>query len=608
MVGGEGMLRYVQRGRDHQPLPGCSAWFSRLLQNRGIDTPEKARSFLSPSFDQLNDPFLFSDMHKVIAMITEALQLHTRICVYGDYDVDGVCASSIIYETLRSAGADVIVRIPTRAEGYGMNMDAMSSLYKEGIRLLITVDCGITNHQEVMHAQSLGIKVIVTDHHELPETPSPADAVLNPKLPGYPFPHLCGAGVALKVIQGMYWHQDWQAELQRHIDLAAIATIADMVMLTQENRSIVRLGLQQAARTCRAGLRELMKLSSVSDTITTEDVSFRIAPRINAGGRLEDARQCVTMLTEDSDEAIAIAQHLDTVNRQRQAEQAAMVTAAEAQLSQWDFHRHLVLFAHGQDWNRGIVGLTAGKLQERYHWPVIVFSDAEDGTSTGSCRSIEGVHIHAVLTDCARRWRESHGNELYERFGGHAMAAGLTIRTERIPDLLQLMDLSIRDLVPDLSCYIPSAEYDCDMSLSEVTLEAIDGLAALEPTGYGCPAPVFRCRDASVQQMRRVGSDGSHLKFSMMQDQTIRDGIGFGFGYMADEVCSSADLLFVPQKNEFRGKVSPQLQLKAIRGTALSAPAASPAITQALLQEIDLLLSNSNQIDTPVLPITNGLL
>ena len=575
-----------------------------MLRNRGIDpTDEAAReAFLHPSWDTLerSDPMAFPDMAKAVGLIGEALAAKRLICVYGDYDVDGVCATSLLLLQLRRMEADVMFRIPKREEGYGMNCAAMQELAARGVGLLITVDCGITNVEEVRLARRLGMTVIITDHHELGETLPPADAILNPKL-GYPFPHLCGAGVALKLSQAL----GGMEAVRELIDLAAIATVADMVMLTEENRAIVRLGLKQADHTVRPGLRMLKLLAQVKERMTSEDVSFRIGPRINAGGRLEDAAQCVRMLTEDGPEAEEIARHLNDLNGKRQQEQADMLLQAQSAAAEWDFHRHRVLIVSREGWNKGIIGLTAGRLCEQYHFPVIVLSnDPETGESVGSCRSIEGVHLHAVLTECAKRYREYNGAELFVRFGGHAMAAGLTIRTELTDILLELMDRVIGEerFCPELSCYIPEEEYDCSVPLQEVTLDMADELELLEPTGYGNPAPVFRA-EARVESMRRCGRDGGTLQLSLMDGGTARRGVAFHMGQLADEPWQDVDVLFVPARNEFRGTVSVQLQYRSVRAAehSVSLPP-DKALFESLLQEIVTLSQNNNRIPEEPLP------
>ena len=317
---------------------------------------------------------------------------------------------------------------------------------------------------------------------------------------------------------------------------------------------------------------------------------------MNAGGRLEDARQCVTMLTEDTEEAVAIAAHLDALNRQRQAEQAKMAAEADEQVRAWSFRDHKVLIVRKAGWNKGIIGLVAGKLQEAWHFPVIALSEQEDGTCVGSCRSIEGVHLHAVLTECARRWHLVHPDELFLRFGGHAMAAGLTIRTDRVDDLLMLMDRVIADTVEDLTCYIPFAEYDCDMALRDVTLDAVDRTAERQPTGYGMPDPVFRCRRAEVQSMRRVGADMSHLKLTVLEDETVRGGIAFGQGREADAGHQAVDILFKPTRNEFRGHVTAEIEVKQLRSAEGARPRVSHELAETALAELVIRLAEGTAV------------
>lgn len=307
------MLEYKRRGRESNITLGeHSVWFSNLLRNRGVDTLEKAERFLHPSLEQLNDPFLFPDMEKAVTLIREAIASQKKILVYGDYDVDGVCATSIMVETLREEGAVVDFRIPSRhGEGYGLNMAAVQEAAKE-YQVLITVDNGITALEEVAEAKRLGMTVIVTDHHEPAERAVPAHAVLNPKLGGYPFRFLCGAGVALKICQALQGMQG----VKKRIDLAALATVADVVQLTEENRVIVSEGLKYMENPLRPGIRNLIAVSGLRGKATASDLAFKLAPRINAGGRMEDAAKGVhLMLAEDDRQAGEFALQLDGANK-----------------------------------------------------------------------------------------------------------------------------------------------------------------------------------------------------------------------------------------------------------------------------------------------------
>lgn len=587
------MLQFVKRGgeREITPLGDLPGWLSSLLRTRGIDTPEKAERFLHPCLEQLYDPMLMQGMEKAVRIIRKAVAEKERIIVYGDYDVDGVCATAILMETLQDMGATADFRIPSRhGEGYGLNEDAVRAMAQDH-RLLITVDCGVTNHQEVKLAQMLGMTVIVTDHHQLADTPSPADAVLNPLMGEYPFRRLCGAGVALKLTQALLGME----AVQQRIDLAALATVADIVPLIDENRVIVREGLEAIGRSSRPGLKALLTVSGVNPPVTAGQVGFRLAPRINAGGRLEDAAQGVQLLTT-RDEMLAqrIAAHLEDANGQRQAiEQDITQRAMQDIAEKVDFRNDRVIIVMGEGWNHGVIGLAAGRICEKYHFPAIVLS-SQDGIAVGSCRSIPGVNIHAMLTMC---------KDLFIRFGGHEQAAGLTMQAELVPELRRRLNLAIGENC-DLRCYVPTKEYDLALPLAQVNLELIETLNQLQPTGFGNPAPVFLTRGVQVQQMRKVGREQQHLKLSLLDGNAVRDGIAFSMGYLADEGYDTADVLFSPEKNEFMGRVTAQLQVQAMRPAEGAAPLpGEDVLFRGVLQEITLLAANGTQIQHPQ-PIT----
>ena len=588
------MLRFIKRGpKDVQPIGDLPLWLSALLRARGVDTEEKAERFLHPSVEQLHDPFLMQGMEKAVRIIKEAIAGDFPIIVYGDYDVDGVCATSIMLETLREIGANPDFRIPSRhGEGYGLNCDAVREM-AEHYRLLITVDCGVTNHEEVKLAQMLGMTVIVTDHHQLADTPSPADVVLNPLLGDYPFRRLCGAGVALKLTQALLGME----AVMRRIDLAALATVADIVPLIDENRVIVREGLRLMADSQRPGLKALMAVSDVHPPVNAGHVGFRLAPRINAGGRLEDASQGVKLLTAlDAATADPIAMHLEAANQQRQALETDITQQAMAMIPECvDFLTDRVIILMGEGWNHGVIGLAAGRICEKYHFPTIVLTKNEEGIAVGSCRSIPGVNIHGMLTTC---------KDLFLRFGGHEQAAGLTMQSEFLPELRRRLNLAINENC-DLTCYIPAKEYDDVVRLAEVDLDMIDQLDWLQPTGYANPNPVFLARDTHLQQAVRVGKTRTHLKVMLLEGQTIRDGIAFGRGDLADEGLERVDVLFTPERNEFRGRVTPQLMVEALTPAqgAVTIPGEA-VLFSTLLQEITHLASNNIQVPANMQSIT----
>ncbi len=580
------MLQFIKRGpKDAQQIGDLPIWLSVLLRCRGVDTPEKAERFLYPEMSHLHDPFLMQGMDKAVRIIWEAVRAGEKIIVYGDYDVDGVCATSIMLETLREMGALPDFRIPSRhGEGYGLNCDAVREMAANH-RLLITVDCGVTNHEEVKLAQMLGMTVIVTDHHQLADTLSPADAVLNPLLGDYPFRRLCGAGVALKLTQALLGME----AVMRRMDLAALATVADIVPLIDENRIIVREGLRLMTESRRPGLQALMQVSDVHPPVNAGHVGFRLAPRLNAGGRLEDASQGVLLLTApDRETADPIAMHLEEANAQRQGIEQDITQQALGMIPECvDFLTDRVIILMGEGWNHGVIGLAAGRICERYHFPTIVLTKNEEGIAVGSCRSIPGVNIHGMLTIC---------KDLFLRFGGHEQAAGLTMQSDLVPELRRRLNLAINENC-DLTCYIPRKEYDLTVRLQDVDLEMIDRLSLLQPTGYGNPNPVFLARDAHLQQAVRVGKTRDHLKVMLLEGNAIRDGIAFGKGDLAGEGLERVDVLFTPEKNEFRGRVTPQLMVEALTPAegAVTIPG-EDALFSAFLQEILLLAANDNKI------------
>ena len=535
-----------------KPIPGLPEWESELLRARGIDTAEKAERFLHPSEADLHDPMAMQDMDKAVGLIRAAIARGEHITVYGDYDVDGVSAVTVLLETLLEEGAKADFRIPQRhQEGYGLNAQAVREIAEKS-SLLITVDCGISNVKEVRLAKELGMKVIVTDHHALPETLPEADATLNPLLGAYPFRRLCGAGVALKICQAL----QGMPGVEKRIEVAALATVCDIVQLADENRFIVREGLRRMGETRRPGLRALMEKAGVRPSVRAEDLGFRLGPRLNAAGRLEGAAQGVRLLmTRDPAEAEAIAAHLEENNRLRQETERRMIQEALADFDrQVDLTRDRAVILEGENWNSGVIGLVAGRLCERLHHPTVVLS-VQGENAVGSCRSIPGVNIWEMLNRCG---------DLFVRFGGHEQAAGLTIPTEKIPAFRERLNRVIRESCDDRR-FLPVKEYDAELPLKAATLETVDALADLEPTGCGNPPPVFLVRGAELQEGRRVGKDMSHLKLTLLEGGTLLGGIGFGLGDLADQNLRKVDVLFCPGRNEFNGRVSAQIAVQAMK-------------------------------------------
>lgn len=547
-------MEFVPRGpADPAPLGGLPGWFSAMLRLRGITTEEESRRFLSPSLGDLHDPFLLPGMTETVRLLREAAARRDPILIWGDYDADGICAASILLETLKEEGANVNFYLPSRhSDGYGLNPEGIRKAAEKGFRLLITVDCGISSREETALARSLGMTVIVTDHHALPPELPEADAVMNPLLGGYPCPFLCGAGVALKICQALQGPEG----LRKRLDLAVIATVADVVPLLGENRVIVREGLDCIARTQRPGLQALLKSAGIEAPVTTDHLGFRIGPRLNAAGRLEDARPAARLLmTRDPVLAESLASHLEELNSRRQAMEREITGQALQQVrEQPDFGTARSLVVSG-DWNPGLIGLTAGKLCEKFYLPAVALSLQGD-TAVGSCRSIPGVHIFGMLQHCG---------DLLTRFGGHAQAAGLTLPAGNIAAFRERLSRVISESCPP-EVFRREMAYDLEVPFRSWDEESLGLLEQLEPTGEGNPAPVFLLSGASVQTMRRVGRDLSHLQVTLLdRDNTPVRGIAFSQGEEADRPRDGADLLYRPYVNEFRGRRSVEARIFALR-------------------------------------------
>ena len=550
------MLRFVPRDArsmdEHalaalRPYAGVTA---RLLYARGIETAAEADAFLHPSLKQLHDPLLLHDMDKALTILRQARREQQPVVVYGDYDVDGICATSLMALALRQYGVEASPYTPLRQEGYGLNCAAVESLAAR-YRVMVTVDLGITNHQEVRLAQRLGMQVIVTDHHGLDLEESPADAVLNPLLGDYPFRKLCGTGVAFKVAQALLGID----KCREYLDLAALATVADIVPLVDENRVLVALGMQEMAARKRPGMRALLRVSGDPDPIDSGALGFRLGPRLNAAGRLDDAGKGVRlMMTVDAAEADALAQELDELNTRRREQEAELVKQASAAAAAHDFLSERVLIVWGEGWHVGVIGLAAGRLCQQYACPTCVLS-LQDGLMHGSLRSIPGVNIHRCLQQC---------DDLLERYGGHEQAAGVTLKQENYPAFRKRLEQAVGEAAEE-SCFIPSQEYDAQVSLSELTAPLLDEISRLAPFGCQNPAPLFLSRDLRPEERRAVGADGSHLKLTLRQESVMMDAIAFGMGKLASALPDRVDAAFSLGRNTFRGVTRLQLEVKAIQ-------------------------------------------
>ena len=556
------MLRFMPKQDSEREIPealaslGVPHQLLCLLLDRGIDTPEKIEKYLHPKMDDLYDPMRMQDMDKAVAVVRDAIAKNEEIVVFGDYDVDGVTATAILLTYLRKQGAKAGYYIPDRhGEGYGLNMAAVEQIAAHA-RLLITVDCGITCPDEVARAQELGMRVIVTDHHQLgPQLPR-CSAVLNPLLGNYPFRRLCGAGVAFKLVQAL----GGMEAIESLWELAALATIADIVPLLDENRVIVSFGLKAMSHTQRPGLIALMESASVdAKTVSASDVAFRMAPRINAGGRLALASRGVELLTTRKMEtAREISAELDQDNtKRRELELEIFAQADEMTRREIDFLNERAIVVCGEGWNPGVIGLAASRLVEKYKWPAILLS--KDGeVCVGSARSIPGVDIHRALSTC---------RDLFVRFGGHAQAAGLTIEAKHVPEFKRRLTQAILEQ-SEPEAFIPTEEYDLELELSDMTESLVQAFSSMQPTGFGNPAPVFCVRGVHTTDVRTIGKEGAHLRMRLSNGSEMRNAIGFRMGDRARSMPEVVEAVVGLSINEWQDRRSVQCELRQLKAYA----------------------------------------
>jgi single-stranded-DNA-specific exonuclease len=535
---------------------GVSAVTASVLVRRGYQEPEQARTFLEARVPE-HDSFLLGDMAEACDAIRAAVEAGKRICVHGDYDADGICATALAVLVLREAGADVTWHLPSRFdEGYGVHLDTLTRLAEEGCGLVMTVDCGITAVEEVARARELGLDVVVTDHHragsELPACP-----VVGPYRGGYPFGSLCGTGVVWKLGQALLGAD--AEELRRHLDLVAVATVADVVPLVDENRGLAVEGLRVLTRTQKPGLRELMHSAHVDPaTVDAGAIGFRLAPRLNAAGRLCRPEAALELLlTEEADDAVTLAAQLEELNRARQAIEERIVREAVEAIEEWPESRRsrraYVLAAEG--WHEGVIGIVASRLVERYHRPVVLIAGT-DGDWKGSGRSIPSFDLHDGLRRCA--------GEL-ERWGGHAAAAGLSIRPERIEAFSEafaaVADTGLAD--DDLR---PVTTVDALVHGRDLTLDLCSELAQLAPFGLGNPNVTLLLAGCELAELAPVG-DGKHLRFRVRDDgRDSGSAIAFRFGSQLDRLrrVGRYNVAFRLEANQWNGTVSPQLNVRQV--------------------------------------------
>jgi single-stranded-DNA-specific exonuclease len=570
-----------------------SRFLVQLLYNRGITEPAAVRAFLDHRPPHSDDPFQFQHMEAAVARIRRAIQEGESIAVYGDFDADGVTASVLLVEALRAMGARLVVPyIPSRiAEGYGLNEEALGrladgthildddlpddqdkgrhslatepldQLARRQISLVITVDCGIRAVDQIVHANRLGLDVIVTDHHSVRAELPPAVAIINPKRPGetYPDRDLAGVGVAFKLVQALVHSGLEPAGLGEDdlLDLVALGTVADLAPMLGENRSLVYRGLQVINERRRPGIAALLESSGLRQgQATASTIGFGLGPRINAAGRMADAYAAARLLiTGDADEAASLARELSALNRERQEQTRVKTELAEERALASDKNAFL-LFAADPEFPQGIVGLIASRLSEKFYRPAVV-AQIHDDQAVGSCRSIAEFHITEALDQC---------RELLVKHGGHAAAAGFTVKVEDLPELQKRLG-AIAQAELTGKTLIPTLAIDEELELSATLFPSVQTqLAQLEPCGYGNPSPLLYSGNVRVANARTVGHDGAHLKLTFVDGNHYFDAIAFRMGDARDQVEGRfMDIVYYLEENEWNGQRRMQLNIQDMR-------------------------------------------
>ncbi len=540
-------------------LAAYSPILRQLLYNRGCATYADACAYLEAQAPAGCETFNLLGMEPAVERTLRAIEKQESIAVYGDYDADGVTATALLTQALRGLDAQVREYIPNRFdEGYGLNVEALDHLAAEGVGLVITVDCGIRSPEEAEHARRIGLDLIITDHHTLHGDPPRALSVINPKQPNdaYPDKNLAGVGLAYKLACGLYERsRDRRPPLQELQDLVALGTVADMAPLIGENRALVRQGLNCMRYPQRQGLMSLMGVAGINpQQVNSEHIGFGLGPRLNAAGRLESALAALRlMLTQDVQEAGGLAQLLHNQNYERQQITRAMQEHA-GKLALTEDPDSLLLFAVDEGYNPGVVGLAASKLTEQYYRPAIVATRGEEYTR-GSCRSIPEFHITHALDQCA---------DLLVKHGGHAAAAGFTVRNADAPELARRLKQIAQEQLGGLDLR-PALRADLEVPLHAMRPDLLPELAHLQPTGQENPPAVFVSRGLKVVRSQVIGKDRSHLRLTVSDGRITYDAVAFRFGHLHGQLPAAIDLMYSYEMNEYNGRSSLQLNVKDLK-------------------------------------------
>ncbi|MBR4029854.1 MAG: single-stranded-DNA-specific exonuclease RecJ [Clostridia bacterium] len=539
---------------------GANRLVAAILAVRNF-SPEQAKTFLDKSINEYHSPFLFSDMKNAVERVYKAIENNEKITVYGDYDADGITASVILTDCLQRLNADVIYYIPEREnEGYGMSKAAVKYLAESGTKLIISVDCGITAVEECEYAKTVGVDLIVTDHHECGEKLPDAVGVIDPKRTDCTYPDKClaGVGVALKLCQALLFEKEEMSVVaERYAEFVALGTIADIAPLTGENRVLCDIGLNKISNTQNLGFKELLRLANLEGKeIDGTKVGFQIAPKINAAGRLEDASKAVRLfLTNDKTEAEQIALGLEECNRKRQEIELEILHEAERMVNKY-YKDDQVLVLANKKWHHGVVGIVSSRLTKKYNRPCILISPSADGNYKGSGRSLEGFSLYDALNACS---------DVLIKFGGHELAAGLVIDKTKVDEFREKINAYAKEIL-DNNPLIPVLEADCELRGRHLNLTSVDMLEVLKPFGAGNKQPVFVIRNMTVQKISKIGNDGQHAKFKLEKDGCVIDAIAFGFGNKIDfSFGSVVSVMANLEMNMFRGEKNAQLKIIDIR-------------------------------------------
>lgn len=531
-----------------------------ILYNRGIHDDDAIRRFLSKDIDVMHDPYLLKDMEKAAERIRKAHDNKEKVTIYGDYDVDGITSIAILYKYLTEMGIDTDYYVPDRMqEGYGVNKDALDKIHSNGSSLVITVDTGITAVEESEYAKEIGIDVIVTDHHECKERIPDVYAAIDPKRKDcpYPFKSLAGVGVVFKLIQALDENKSLSDLMDKYADLMCLGTVADISPLIDENRVIVTEGLKRFKTTSNVGLKALIDVSTNGKAITTSTIGYTIAPRINASGRLGCASRSVELfLTDDAEKAKKLAESLCEENTLRQqTEQKMFKEAMEYLDANPEVKEDNVIVIPHTDWHHGIVGIVSSKITEKFYKPSILF--AIDGDEAkGSGRSVNGFNLFGALENCS---------DLLEKFGGHELAAGLTIKAENIEKFRQKINSCSQKQINE-AMLTPTIQLDAAIKVPYITLETVNDINKLQPFGVDNPTPSFAVRNIKIHKVS-VMSEGKHLRMTLLKDGKYLDSVGFGMGeyYQYLEEGDIIDVAFALDINDYKGFQNVQLILKDIK-------------------------------------------